>query len=68
MRSALAFSWGDHMVEEAVPRHIFDFGAPLLEEHPDTTYSFVHISVKEYVFIIPSRQYKDRLLADVLTG
>ncbi|KAK3497861.1 uncharacterized protein B0T23DRAFT_394061 [Neurospora hispaniola] len=49
MRSALAFSWGDHMVEEAVPRHIFEFGAPLLEEHPDTTFSFVHISLKEYL-------------------
>ncbi|EGZ76362.1 hypothetical protein NEUTE2DRAFT_98097 [Neurospora tetrasperma FGSC 2509] len=49
MRSALAFSWGDHMVKEVVPRHIFEFGAPLLEEHPDTTFSFVHISLKEYL-------------------
>lgn len=67
MRSALAFSWGDHMVEEAVPRHIFEFGAPLLEEHPDTTFSFVHISLKEYVSIILTRQYKDRSSTDILT-
>ncbi|EGO53325.1 hypothetical protein NEUTE1DRAFT_133746 [Neurospora tetrasperma FGSC 2508] len=73
MRSALAFSWGDHMVEEAVPRHIFEFGAPLLEEHPDATFSFVHISLKEYVSLVLARQnsYQDsteyRSSPDVLT-
>lgn len=67
MRSALAFGQGNYMVEEPIPRYIFDLGAPLLEEHPDTTFSFVHISVKEYVFIVPSKQHKDRLVADVLT-
>ncbi|CCC06355.1 hypothetical protein SMACR_12714 [Sordaria macrospora] len=49
IRSALAFGQGDHTVEEPVPRYIFDLGAPLLEEHPDTAFSFVHISVKEYL-------------------
>ncbi|KAK4207806.1 hypothetical protein QBC37DRAFT_444263 [Rhypophila decipiens] len=50
LRSALAFSCEESEVhvQELVSNYIFDLCAPLIEERPDSTFAFVHISVKEY--------------------
>ena len=46
-QSALAFSYGDFNVAEIVPSYLFDMCAPLIEERRDSTFSFIHVSVKE---------------------
>jgi hypothetical protein len=48
-RSALAFSAGDPTVDELVPSYIFDMCAPLIEQRLDSSFTFIHISVKECV-------------------
>jgi hypothetical protein len=34
-------------VRELVPNYLFDMCAPLIEERGDSTFAFIHISVKE---------------------
>jgi hypothetical protein len=46
-RSALALAQGNPDVDEIVPQYIFDLCTPLIEERQDTTFSFIHGSVKE---------------------
>ncbi|KAI8722914.1 NACHT domain-containing protein [Fusarium sp. LHS14.1] len=48
-RSALAFSSGDPTVDELAPQYLFDKCIPLVEERRDSTFSFIHVSVKEYL-------------------
>ncbi|KAF4984798.1 hypothetical protein FZEAL_89 [Fusarium zealandicum] len=48
-RSALAFSSGDRDVKELVPSYLFDECKPLIEERRDSTFAFIHVSVKEYL-------------------
>lgn len=47
---ALALSAGDPFVEDPVPSYVLDFCAPLVEERPDTSLSFIHVSVRELVY------------------
>lgn len=47
LRCALALGQGSPSVDKIILEYIFDFCAPLIEEHPDTTFSFIHGSVKE---------------------
>ncbi|KAF0315662.1 hypothetical protein GQ607_017099 [Colletotrichum asianum] len=47
--SALTFSPGSPNVTNLVPRYVLDICGALVEERPDTTLTFIHISVKEYV-------------------
>jgi len=47
LRCALALGQGDPSVGELSPEYVLDLCAPLIEEYPDTTFSFVHGSVKE---------------------
>ncbi|KAF6825207.1 NACHT domain protein [Colletotrichum plurivorum] len=51
LRSALSFSEekGDVNVQELAPNYIFDKCKPIIEEKADTTFAFIHVSVKEYV-------------------
>jgi len=37
----------DVHVKELAPRYLFDMCGPLIEERLDSTFAFVHISVKE---------------------
>jgi hypothetical protein len=46
-RSALAFSTGEPDASELAPPYVFDMCAPLIEERRDSTFAFIHISVKE---------------------
>lgn len=46
-RSALAFSDGNTAVSELPPPYIFDICTPLVEERNDSSFAFIHISVKE---------------------
>lgn len=46
-RSALSFSAGDPKVDELVPSYIFDMCAPLIEQRRDSSFTFIHVSVKE---------------------
>ena len=46
-RSALTFGEGDPDVEDAVPLYFFDMCAPLVEQRRDSSFSFIHASVKE---------------------
>ena len=48
-RSALSFGASDPMVDELVPSYIFDMCAPLIEQRRDSSFVFIHVSVKEYV-------------------
>ena len=48
-RSALAFSGGNTAVSELPPPYIFEVCAPLVEERSDSSFAFIHVSVKEYV-------------------
>jgi len=50
-QSALAFGLGDPDVSEVVPAYLFSICAPLIEERKDSTFAFIHVSVKECVFI-----------------
>lgn len=47
LRSALSFGTGNPLNDEPVPLYIFDMGMPLIEERPDSTLAFIHVSVKE---------------------
>ncbi len=51
-QSALAFGEGNPQVDEPIPPYIFEMGAPLIEQLRDSTFSFIHVSVKEYGFSI----------------
>jgi hypothetical protein len=46
-RSALAFSMGDPDVSELVPPYVFDGLSTLIEERRDSSFAFIHVSVKE---------------------
>ncbi|KAH7303097.1 hypothetical protein B0I35DRAFT_384399 [Stachybotrys elegans] len=48
-RSALAFSSGDPAVDELAPSYFFDKCSPLIEERRDSTFSFIHVSVRDYL-------------------
>lgn len=45
--SAITFSSGDPSVTHVAPRYILDICGAFLEERPDTTLAFIHVSVKE---------------------
>lgn len=51
LRSALSFSAEveDVNVQELAPNYLFDMCAPLVEERSDSTFAFIHVSVKEWV-------------------
>ncbi|KAH7163473.1 hypothetical protein B0J13DRAFT_634785 [Dactylonectria estremocensis] len=48
-RSALYFEQHDPNATFLPPPYIFDMCAPLIQENKDTTFSFIHVSVKEYL-------------------
>ncbi|KAI1353445.1 hypothetical protein F5Y01DRAFT_277115 [Xylaria sp. FL0043] len=48
-RSALSYCAGIIPVQSLVPSHLFDMCAPLVEERPDSSLWFIHVSVKEYL-------------------
>ncbi|KAI5465360.1 hypothetical protein BGZ63DRAFT_479030 [Mariannaea sp. PMI_226] len=48
-RSALAFSSGDPDVDELAPQYLFDKCNPLIEERQDSTFSFIHVSVRDHL-------------------
>ncbi|KAK0750616.1 hypothetical protein B0T18DRAFT_390004 [Schizothecium vesticola] len=48
-QSALVFGAGNLEVAEVAPSYLFNMCAPLVEERRDSTYSFIHVSVKEYL-------------------
>lgn len=45
-QSALAFGCGETAVGKVAPSHLFTMCAPLIEKRKDSTYSFIHVSVK----------------------
>jgi hypothetical protein len=47
--SALAFDAEDEQVTEPAPAYILDMCQPLIQKQIDSTYSFLHVSVREYV-------------------
>ncbi|KAI1074223.1 hypothetical protein F5B20DRAFT_574225 [Whalleya microplaca] len=47
--SALTFSSSDPAAIQLVPSYVLDTCGPLVEEKPDTTLTFIHISVKEFL-------------------
>jgi hypothetical protein len=53
-RSALSFSAGDPTVDTLVPSYIFDMCPPLIEQRRDSSFAFIHVSVKEYVVFLTS--------------
>ncbi|EXM13004.1 hypothetical protein V3481_017379 [Fusarium oxysporum f. sp. vasinfectum] len=48
-RSALAFSSGNPDIDELAPQYLFDKCSPLIEERRDSTFSFIHVSVRDYL-------------------
>jgi hypothetical protein len=54
-QSALSFGAGDPTVDEPVPSYIFDMCAPLIEQRRDSSFAFIHVSVKEYVVSLTTR-------------
>lgn len=54
-RSALAFGGEGQDVKQLVPQYLFDMCSPLIEERRDSTFTFTHVSAKEWVmcFILP---------------
>ncbi|KAG7404211.1 Vegetative incompatibility protein HET-E-1 [Fusarium oxysporum f. sp. rapae] len=46
-RSALAFSSGNPDTGELAPQYLFDKCSPLIEERSDSTFAFIHVSVRE---------------------
>jgi hypothetical protein len=46
-RSALALSPGNPDVDELAPQYLFEKCSPLVEERPDSTFAFIHVSVRE---------------------
>ncbi|KAL6400957.1 putative NACHT domain-containing protein [Ilyonectria robusta] len=51
LRSALSYSAEaeDVNVDELAPNYLFDMCAPLIEERSDSTFAFIHASVKEFL-------------------
>ncbi|KAL7804000.1 hypothetical protein V8C43DRAFT_1900 [Trichoderma afarasin] len=49
--SAITFSSGEPEVTNLVPEYILDICGPLIEERGDTTLTFIHVSVKEFLQI-----------------
>ncbi|KAH6983392.1 hypothetical protein BKA56DRAFT_583622 [Ilyonectria sp. MPI-CAGE-AT-0026] len=51
LRSALSYSAEaeDVNVDELAPNYLFDMCAPLIEERSDSTFGFIHASVKEFL-------------------
>ncbi|PON29052.1 NACHT domain-containing protein [Trichoderma gamsii] len=47
--SAVTFSAGDPKVAHLAPQYILDICAPLIDERHDTTLTFIHASVKEFL-------------------
>ncbi|CVL12624.1 uncharacterized protein FPRN_10900 [Fusarium proliferatum] len=48
-RSALAFSSGNPDTGELAPQYLFDKCSPLIEERYDSTFAFIHVSVRDYL-------------------
>ncbi|KAF4498957.1 NACHT domain containing protein [Fusarium agapanthi] len=48
-RSALAFSSGNPDTSEVAPQYLFDRCSPLIEERSDSTFAFIHVSVRDYL-------------------
>ncbi|UKZ47926.1 hypothetical protein TrVGV298_002161 [Trichoderma virens] len=47
--SAITFSSGESEVTHLVPEYVLDICGPLIEERNDTTLTFIHVSVKEFL-------------------
>ncbi|KAH6867418.1 chromatin remodelling complex Rsc7/Swp82 subunit-domain-containing protein [Thelonectria olida] len=47
--SAISFSEGNLNAAHIAPKYILDICAPLIEERPDTSLTFIHVSVKEFL-------------------
>ncbi|KAI1131060.1 hypothetical protein F5Y10DRAFT_262625 [Nemania abortiva] len=47
--SALTFGSGSSTTSQVVPSYVLDICGPLVEERPDTSLIFIHISVKEFL-------------------
>ncbi|KAL7948124.1 chromatin remodelling complex Rsc7/Swp82 subunit domain-containing protein [Trichoderma barbatum] len=47
--SAITFSSGEPDVAHLVPEYVLNICGPLIEERHDTTLSFIHVSVKEFL-------------------
>ncbi|KAK7956414.1 uncharacterized protein PG986_005636, partial [Apiospora aurea] len=47
--SAIAFSSGDTTVKQIAPQYMLEICATLIEERPDSTLGFIHLSVKEFL-------------------
>ncbi|UKZ73066.1 hypothetical protein TrVFT333_000706 [Trichoderma virens FT-333] len=47
--SALAFDAGDEQVNELVPAYILDRCEPLIQKQVDSSYSFIHMSVRDFL-------------------
>ncbi|KAL7928885.1 hypothetical protein V8C35DRAFT_221248 [Trichoderma chlorosporum] len=47
--SAITFSSGEPEVTHLVPEYVLDMCGPLIEERSDTTLTFIHVSVKEFL-------------------
>jgi hypothetical protein len=45
--SALTFDTGHEEVSEPVPAYILDRCEPLIQKQADSTYAFLHVSVRE---------------------
>lgn len=52
--SALAFDSIQEQVDDLVPAYILDRCEPLIQKQTDSSYSFVHVSVREYVHPQPN--------------
>ncbi|KAF4947615.1 hypothetical protein FGADI_10296 [Fusarium gaditjirri] len=48
-RSALAFSSGNPDTGELAPQYLFDKCSPLIEERCDSTFAFIHVSVRDHL-------------------
>jgi hypothetical protein len=47
--SALSYSSGNSNVDRLVPQYILDKCSPLIEERRDTSWAFIHVSVKDFL-------------------
>ncbi|RAO67477.1 uncharacterized protein BHQ10_003489 [Talaromyces amestolkiae] len=61
LRSALSFGTGNPLNDEPVPLYVFDMGMPLIEERSDSTLTFIHVSVKDYLQMPGSTLLIDRV-------
>ena len=46
-RSALAFGSGNPEEDELAPKYLFDMCMPLVEKRRDSTFTLIHVSVRE---------------------